>query len=82
MAEHMPQILPHPLVRVWVCGSVVELWFCLWETLHLATVVHTKKGQPSEVLGTKPATKFGSQWLLLLPLLLSPCVCFGAVKLP
>lgn len=43
MAEHMPQILPHPLVRVWVCGSVVELWFCLWETLHLATVVHTKK---------------------------------------
>lgn len=73
----MPQLLPHPLVRIWVCGPVVELWFCLWETLHLATVVH-KKSQPSEVLGTKPATKFGSQWLLLLPLLLSPCVYFGA----
>lgn len=38
----------------------------------------TQKSQPSEVLGTKPATKFSSQWLLLLPLLLSPCVYFGA----
>jgi hypothetical protein len=65
---------PLPTVRTCGCGSVVELWFCLWETLHLAIVVRTQK-PPPEVLGTEPTTKSPMTYLpvvIVIPIVIVP----------